>query len=192
MEHLAAQGYPVPAVHELSDDGCDLVMERVEGRSMGEAVARAPWTLRRHARVLAELHRQLHALTAPDFLRAAPLGDGDRVVHLDLHPLNVIVGRRGPVVIDWSNAARGDPAIDVGLAWVLVAGGEIPGNRIMAKALGLGRSLFTASFLDGFDRAEIVRHLDAVVEYKAKDPNMAPQEIEVMRRLVERTRGSDR
>lgn len=191
MAYLRAQGYPVPAVHELSDDGCDLVLERIDGPSMGDALAQAPWRLRRQARVLAALHRRLHAFPAPDFLRPAPLGQGDRIVHLDLHPLNVIVGPKGPVVIDWANAARGDPATDVGLAWVLVVGGDIPGNRLLAKLLGLGRSLFASSFLDGFDRAEIVGRLDTVVEYKARDPNMSPHEIEAMRRLVAQVRQAD-
>jgi hypothetical protein len=30
MEYLYRQRYPVPAVEELSDDGADLVMERVD------------------------------------------------------------------------------------------------------------------------------------------------------------------
>ncbi len=47
MEYLRAQRYPVPAVHEVSDDGCDLVMERIDGVSMVDAIARAPWTVRR-------------------------------------------------------------------------------------------------------------------------------------------------
>lgn len=34
------------------------------------------------------------------------MGEGDKVVHLDLHPLNVIIGPKGPVVIDWTGASR--------------------------------------------------------------------------------------
>jgi aminoglycoside phosphotransferase len=68
MGYLHAQGFPVPAIEEISEDGSDLVMERVQGVSMVEALARAPWTVRRLARVLAELHRDLHDVAAPDFL----------------------------------------------------------------------------------------------------------------------------
>ena len=36
-------------------------------------------------------------------LAAAQLDDGDRLVHLDLHPMNVIMlTESGPVVIDWT------------------------------------------------------------------------------------------
>jgi aminoglycoside phosphotransferase (APT) family kinase protein len=66
--------------------------------------------------MLAELHVQLHDITAPDLLRPAPIGAGTAVLHLDLHPLNVIIGRNGPVVIDWTGASVGDPDLDVGLA----------------------------------------------------------------------------
>ena len=40
--------------------------------------------------MLAELHLQLHGVAAADFLRPAPVSDGTAVLHLDLHPLNVI------------------------------------------------------------------------------------------------------
>ena len=136
MAYLRGQGYPVPTVDELSDDGVDLVMERIEGPSMVEALARQPWTIRRQARTLAELHRQLHQVAPPDFLPPAPVSSGERVVHMDLHPLNVIVGRTGPVVIDWTNASVGDPNVDVGLAWVLMGAGQIPGNGAVAALLG--------------------------------------------------------
>jgi len=35
MDYFHSQGYPVPTIEELSADGLELVMERVEGRSMG-------------------------------------------------------------------------------------------------------------------------------------------------------------
>src|SRR5580704_5968747 len=92
MAFLQEKGYPVPAIHELSDDGFDLVMERIEGVSMVEAIGQAPWTLRRQAATLADLHLQLHEIEAPDFLPPSPAGKGDKMLHLDLHPLNVMVG----------------------------------------------------------------------------------------------------
>ncbi len=72
MSYARDHGYPVPAVEELSDDGTDLVMERIDGPSMVEALGRRPWTVRRQGAVLAELHRRLHEIPAPDFLGAAP------------------------------------------------------------------------------------------------------------------------
>jgi aminoglycoside phosphotransferase (APT) family kinase protein len=188
MTYLSSKGYPVPAVEEISEDGTDLVMERVEGVSMVEALGRAPWTVRRQARVLADLHQQLHDLGAPDFLPTAPVGSGDRVLHLDLHPLNVLVGPLGPRVIDWTSACAGDPGVDVALAWVLMAAGEIPGSGPMARVLAVGRSLLVNSFIGHFDRAEITPVLGDVVEWKARDPHMSEGEVAAMRHVVEGAR----
>jgi aminoglycoside phosphotransferase (APT) family kinase protein len=193
MAHLHAEGYPVPAVHELSDDGMDLVMERIDGPSMVDAISKAPWTVRRQARTLADLHLRLHELRAPDFMPAAPVGaDGDRIVHLDLHPLNVIVSPKGPVVIDWPNSGRGDPSVDVGVAWVLMAAGQIPGSKVEAALLGFGRALLVNGFLFRFDRAEVSRRLREVVSWKVTDAHMSEAEVAGMWRLVEKAEGQIR
>ena len=61
MEYLRGHGYPVPAIDEVSDDGTDLVMERIDGPSMGDYLMRRPWAVRRQGVVLATLHRRLKA-----------------------------------------------------------------------------------------------------------------------------------
>ena len=189
MTFLRDRGYPVPAIDEVSDDGSEMVMERIDGPSMVDAISQAPWTVRRQARTLADLHSRLHEIPAPDFLPPAPVGDGDRILHMDLHPLNVLVSRRGPVVIDWANACRGDPVVDVGVAWVLMAAGQIPGNKLKAALLGFGRALLVNGFLSQFDRAEVNRQLRAVVCWKVTDAHMSEAEIAGMWKLVERAEG---
>ncbi len=184
MSFMRAQGYPVPAVEELSDDGFDMVMERVDGVTMVEALGKRPWTVRRQAATLADLHRRLHEIEAPEFLPPAPVGTGTKVLHLDLHPLNVMIGPKGAYVIDWPNARRGDPDVDVGLAWVLMAAGQIPGGRAMAKVLGFGRSLLVNGFLSHFDRDAVARLLRQIVEMKVQDPHMSEAEVSHMWDLV--------
>ena len=186
MDYLAAHGYPVPVVEELSDDGRDLAMERIDGRSMVDELGRAPWTVRRQADTLAMLHHRLHELPPPDFLPPAPVGGGGSILHLDLHPLNVLVSRAGPVVIDWSNACVGNPADDAALAWLLMSAGEIPGGRLRSRALEFGRGLLAHRFLSSFDRDDVVGRVAVVAEWKATDPHMSPQEIESLWRAVRR------
>ncbi len=186
MAYLRQQGYPVPAVETVSEDGCDLVMERIDGPSMVASMARFPWTVPHCANVLADLHLELHSLASPAFLRPAPVGRGTCIVHLDLHPLNVIMGRRGPVVIDWSSASCGDPAVDVALAWVLAAVGEIPGPRAKVAVLSWLRGRFVDTFLARFSRQDIAPQLHSVVTWKAADPHMSPKEIDAMWQLVDR------
>jgi tRNA A-37 threonylcarbamoyl transferase component Bud32 len=112
MGYVAQRAYPVPRVEEINSDGSELVIERTDGATMLEVFSRQPWTLRRHAAVLAALHDRLHDIAAPQWLDPF-LAGGDRLVHLDLHPLNVILSPKGPVLVDWSNAARGAGPPDV-------------------------------------------------------------------------------
>ena len=188
MEHVRSKGFPVPAVQEVSDDGLDMVMERIEGADMVAAMSKRPWTIPRQGRLLADLHRRLHALAAPEWLGDAPVGRGDRILHLDLHPLNVMIGPTGPVVIDWTGASRGEPAVDVALAWVLMAAGEVPTGRLIGTILGHARSALVKSFTSSFDLDEVNRVLVEVVTWKVSDPHMSAAEQARMWRVVEEAR----
>ena len=111
MRWLADSGLRVPIVHAA--EGRDLVMERIVGPTMLEDLQRRPWMLVRHGRLLATLQRRLATLAAPGWVRHDPrVPDGPSVLHLDLHPMNVMLAADGPVVIDWTNAGRGDPWFD--------------------------------------------------------------------------------
>jgi aminoglycoside phosphotransferase (APT) family kinase protein len=185
MAYARDRGYPVPAVEEISDDGLDLVMERIDGVSMVDAIGSRPWTIKRHGRTLAELHHRLHALPAPDWVPPAPCGEpGDRLLHLDLHPLNVMVTARGPVVIDWPRASAGHPDADVALTWALLSAGEVDAGPVMRRLIRRSRAALVASFLAGFDVGAVRRQLASVVEWKVTDANMSAAECEVLRALV--------
>ena len=190
MEYARASGYPVPAVEEVSEDGSDMVMERIDGTDMLVSLSRRPWTVGRQGRVLAELHSRLHEIPAPDWLPSFAAREGDRLLHLDLHPLNVILSSRGPIVIDWTNARRGDPAVDVALTWVLIAAGEAPSNWLINAISGRARSILIANLLAGFDRQEVSRCLADVVRWKVSDPHMSTKEHEGMWKVVEKANRS--
>lgn len=184
MEHARAQGYPVPAVMELSTDGIDLIMERVDGPVMLDELSRRPWTLRTHAATLAGLHRQLHTIEAPPGLGLVG-GSGTDLLHLDLHPLNVILSPSGPMVIDWTNAGRGVGEVDVALTWALMACADTPvrgAHRLMITA---GRRLFLRSFLAHFDRDAVCRQLPVVIAWRMDDPNMSEAEKANLRHLMQ-------
>jgi tRNA A-37 threonylcarbamoyl transferase component Bud32 len=179
MRYVASHGYPAPRVEDVRAGGAELVMERVDGPTMLEALAREPSAVRRHAENLAALHQQLHEIPAPDWLDRFLGGDGC-VVHLDLHPLNVILATRGPVLIDWTNARSGAGAADVAATWLVLAAAELPDTG----ALDNMRETFLREFLGHFDLAGARAVLSAVAAWKCEDRNMQPTEIAAMRRLA--------
>jgi aminoglycoside phosphotransferase (APT) family kinase protein len=161
MGHARTHGFPVPEVLDVLEDA--LVLERIAGPTMLAELRRLPWRAIRHARTLAELHARLHEIPF----------EGERLLHLDLHPDNVLLSERGPVVIDWTNARAGDPSLDVALMWVI---GVTSG--------GLSGSAFTRLFLRHVDREAARESLPEAVAFRLADPNVTDAERARARRLL--------
>src|ERR1700735_4527890 len=143
MRFVADCGYPVPAVHDAGDGY--LVMDQGTGPMLFATAISHPDRIPAYGRLLAELHSQLHQITAPHWLPSVEGADGDSLLHLDLHPLNVLLSEDGPVVIDWANAARGDAAYDVADTWILFAAFDLPGDH--GQQLATARTAFLRHFL---------------------------------------------
>jgi aminoglycoside phosphotransferase (APT) family kinase protein len=183
MEHARSHGYPVPAARALDDK--DMVIDRVSGPTMLDDLGRRPWRVPRHAATLAELHRRLHAIPGPEWL-PSPLGEDGSLLHLDLHPANVILSPAGPIVIDWPNAARGPGAADVAHTWVVIAT-SLPPVGLYRRAVSLaGRRAFLALFLRGVDRPAAEAHLADAGAYRLANRTLPEAELEAVRRLLSR------
>jgi serine/threonine protein kinase len=181
MRYVRSSGYPCPDVHDAGDGY--LVMDRLEGPTLLDVVARPPYPLRRSGHLLAELHVRLHRIAAPPGIPRAPM-PGDRVVHGDLHPMNVILSPDGPVVIDWANAAAGDPAFDLADTWVLFACAAPPMRGPDRVIVPVGRRVLLRAFLSRVDAEAARRGIPAAVEHRLNDPNLSPEEHARMRKLA--------
>lgn len=187
-EHVRAAGYPAPEVLRVAPG--EMVVERVAGPTMVDDLARRPWRAAAHGRTLADLHRRLHAIAAPPELPAHP-HPGDAVLHGDLHPANVLLGPDGPVVIDWTNARRGDGTADVADVWLVIAclGADRPPttvlDRVVARVEPAIRRRLLAAFLDGAgDEAAVRAALPATAALRLVDPNLRPEERTRVEALV--------
>ena len=183
MAYLAGAGFPVPRVHDAS--GPDLVLERLAGRDMLADLSARPWLARRHARTLAGLHDRLHAITAPPSLRA-PFGPGGRVLHLDLHPGNVMLTAAGPVVIDWSNVAAGPAAADVAMAWLIIATSEVDAPPLLLRpAISSVRAVLLRRFR-ALVRDDPGPELARVARARMADRNVRPAEARRLQVIADR------
>lgn len=139
---VQATGVRCPALLGRSErDGrAGILYARVQGQPLARWLGlRRPWRIRAAGQILAQAQADLHTYHAPELpslrerlrheieaaavvpartralaLRAVTtLPDDDRLCHGDLTTDNILLAPGGPVVIDWSEAARGDPAADV-------------------------------------------------------------------------------
>ncbi|MER5454568.1 phosphotransferase [Micromonospora sp. NPDC002389] len=164
MAHLYAAGFPVPRVHHA--DGTDLVMRRVSGPTMLHALLTGGIDVEAAAAVLADLHRRLHAV--------APLpeaDEGERILHLDLHPDNVVLDPSGPVLIDWRNVRHGAPGLDVAMTALILAQVAVDRDQPVATEAG--------DLLHAYLRAihgHAVPLVDAAVARRRADPTQSADE----------------
>ncbi|MCX4676267.1 aminoglycoside phosphotransferase family protein [Streptomyces sp. NBC_01433] len=118
MSYLCAFGFPVPRIGPPADGAraTDLVLQRLTGPTMAEALLTGALEAAEGGALLAGLLRELHAIPA----RLSPDPE-ERILHLDLHPENVMLTDRGPVVIDWSNTVEGPPGLDRAMSALILA-----------------------------------------------------------------------
>lgn len=168
MRYARSRGYPVPEV--LAVSGRDLVLDRITGPTMQDVLLGGTGSLLDEAARLAELHHRLHRIAGPDWL--PPRGDGDRLLHLDLHPKNVILSSSGPIVIDWANAARGPAALDPALAIAIFVTAKANAGREERMAI----DAFIEAFRSHFVAAELDDALPLAFELRSADHNVTDRE----------------
>jgi tRNA A-37 threonylcarbamoyl transferase component Bud32 len=190
MAYAREHGYPVPQIHEVRAGGTEIVMERIEGPMMMDAMMRKPWLMGHYARALADLHDRLHVIPAPDWL--PDLDGGDRLVHMDLHPMNVMLAPSGPIVIDWTNASRGLALTDIAVTIVLLTCPQMPGSRALNIAVAPGRSLIARAFSARYKGRALNERIAWSAPLKALDPNLSEIEVAACVRFGDRARARSR
>jgi len=181
MRHLADSGYPVPRVYPHHDPSV-AVMDRIDGVTMMADLAAKPWKLRSHAKTLYKLHEQLREVEAPAGLKR--LGNGNELLHLDLHPNNILITANGPVVIDWDYAAVGSGDLDVALTWVVIKTGPITSNPIIKPVLVALREQFVKAYEKAAGEDRIRAHATAAAELRLLDQNLLATERDEVFRLA--------
>lgn len=144
-------GLPVPAVGETVAccGRIGLLFAHIDGSLMMDRLTADPESVKPLAHQLAELHGALHRHIAPPELPTqksvlrdriqrssilspterhgilvdlARMPDGVTLCHGDFHPGNVMLTDRGPVILDWMDAVRGNPVADVARTSLLFLG----------------------------------------------------------------------
>ncbi|MHC3460189.1 phosphotransferase [Streptomyces flavovirens] len=177
MSYLSAHGYPVPRIGPptgVEARPTDLVIQRLTGKTLAEALLDGTVAEAEGAGVLARLLRELHAI--PPRISQDP---ADRILHLDLHPENVVLTSRGAVVIDWTTATEGPPALDRAMSSLILAQVALDPEFTAAEgsARGLLATLLTLLTDDGGVPADALARATGI---RAVNPGLGAREKAVL------------
>ncbi|MGA4837333.1 phosphotransferase [Streptomyces sp. G45] len=186
MAYLAEHGYPVPRLRGPAGAGgstaprTDLVMQRLHGPSMLQALLQGVITAEEAGAGLADLLHRLHSVPArvsADLVH--------RILHLDLHPDNVMLTSGRPVVIDWRNTEEGPPGLDWGMSALILAQVAVGNTALVELARAVLASLLThlspAITLGSTDSG----YLAEARKRRAADPSMNESETHLLGEAIE-------
>jgi uncharacterized protein (TIGR02172 family) len=214
-------GAPAPQVGEVVrvGDRAGVIYERISGPSLLRELVDHPARLRSVMRTLAEAHADLHQRTVANLPRVGEmlaqratsvaklteaqrravlraleaLPDADALCHGDYHPDNVLISPRGPLVIDWENAALGDPLADVARTLLLFRANFVYSHSAATRAIKRGALQYLSNLylrryrqLRPFDTARL-RAWELPVIAARLSEGIEPEEaflLERVRRLI--------
>lgn len=146
---VEAFGLPVPRLWSVQRFGArwGLVFDRVEQPSFAEQMREHPELASQYIDSMVQLQIHINGQRAVHFAalkarlaeniaatglldgerkhellaRLAEMPEGEHLCHGDFHPMNILGTLSQPVVIDWADARRGDPAADVCRSFLLLS-----------------------------------------------------------------------
>jgi len=187
---LKETGIRMPLVHGMKsvNGKRGIVFEGINGAVMTTLLAQRPLKVVTLAKKLAHIHHEIHQQhceALPSFKESLKtdimatgldedrkktlltllkrVADDTAVCHADFHPDNLLIGRERHHVIDWLDASKGHPLLDVARTKMLIGLSALPDGlsgfkRIMIRWL---RRKFLRSYLktyfnlSGLDRTEL-------------------------------------
>lgn len=175
LDACADAGLPAPRIETAGEfEGLPaLVMSWCPGKPLLSAIESRPWLTWRLGRLFGNAQARVHAVAPPGELLANAPGDwaaraGERhialsehvlslrpstssLIHMDFHPLNLIVeGNTLTGIIDWSGAAAGDRRADLARTVATLIAAPIPPGPL-SPLLNVARKLIIRAWRSGYE-----------------------------------------
>lgn len=165
--HMA--GLPVPALHAhgLWNNHPVLLLGWCAGRTLAAVLGEQPWRVRSLGLAFGRAQARIHRAPVPlgfseNWIAWAgedpPLAERLRrvtgkpasLLHLDYHPLNVLIEGTGiGCILDWANARAGDPRADIARTYTILH--VEPFGPRLSPALEVGRRVLALYWRRGYE-----------------------------------------
>lgn len=193
LEIARSCGVRVPAEYgPLTLDGrSGFIMERISGPDLLAELSAKPWNVAHVGGIWGRLQADLNSRQAPPELeplrlraqqliersthippdireaalaRMPSLPDGDRLLHGDFHPANIMRHGQEFVVIDWTNISRGPAEADFYRSYLMCTLGDLPPGSpaLLRVAARFGRRVLRSAFVRSYRRT--VRPDESIIE----------------------------
>lgn len=200
------------------EEGEGIVFENIQGKSITHNLLNNPLRVREFAAIMAQTHRSIHIITAGELpkiedeillkinsstvleegqklklveiLESIPKVD-DRLCHMNFHPDSIFIGDKGQKVIDWMDAGRGNPMLDLAKTVVLLRFSSLPFQNILFRGVvKLSREIFIKEYLDSYFHGESYREEDfskcmLLVAAARVDEKLPESETERLRNFIQ-------
>ncbi|KEZ52473.1 aminoglycoside phosphotransferase family protein [Metabacillus indicus] len=202
----------VPRLYSFEKENHALIFERVDGTSLMAEMKRSPFLLPIHMRRLAEWHGEIHQcqdlklpvltdrlasrISQSDDLNESEkekilshldgLPDHERVLcHGDFHPDNVLISKKGHVIIDWADAAVGNRLADIARSVLLIHYGGLTSSPVQGMFRGLLAGHYERCYrkTDPFDMSELKNWILPVAAARLSE-SIGQTEKEVLLKLI--------
>jgi uncharacterized protein (TIGR02172 family) len=198
-----------------------ILYERVDGPSLLNHTTARPWTIFNSAHLMAELHARMHAChpsglptqrerlqnkirearPLPEALKQAALAaltklpDDSVLCHGDFHPDNIVLSTRGPVILDWVEAACGHPLADVARTTLMMQHAALPPHLPGRHLIEAGRMLWYHLYVRRYCQLRSVSPMQVeawlLPVAAARLSEGIPEEEERLLRLIRRITSGD-
>ena len=170
MNAAGSAGLPVPEVHAegLWGGRPAVLLNWLPGCPLKHELAARPWRVWTYGHALGRMQAAIHRVPAPanlvhpvpwvewsnpdEVLRdrlLAVAAKSKALLHLDLHPMNVLAERgRLTAVLDWANARAGDPRADLARTATILRFGPL--DDVPSPVSGLLRRVLIAGWRRGY------------------------------------------
>ncbi len=168
-----------PAIYKriTLKEGEGIVFENIKGKSLTYNLLSNPLRVKEFSTIMAESHKKIHKIAANELpeIKAIisfkiedskildmsqksklvemldSMPNMDRLCHMNYHPDSIFIANQRTKVIDWMDAGKGNPLVDVAKTLVLLRFSSLPFQNVLFRGVAkLSKEILIRDYLNEY------------------------------------------